>query len=105
MVTEKEFEPNLGSLSTLVSKRNGTVFDNHAYTRDWEANITQEVVNGVTNSFGYDDLYRLTSSTVGGVALSWSYDQVGNRLSQTVGGVTTSYTYNDANRLLTVSDS
>jgi YD repeat-containing protein len=92
-----------GYLTGMDSKRNSTIFDVHNYTRDRESNITQEVVNGTTNSFGYDDLYRLVSSTVGGVSSSWTYDQVGNRLTQVAGGVTTSYTYNAADRLTAVN--
>jgi RHS repeat-associated protein len=82
---------------------NGTVIDNHGYTRDRENNITQVTDNGLNSTYGYDDLYRLVSSNVQGVASTWSYDAVGNRSSQTVGGVTTSYTYNSANRLTAVN--
>jgi hypothetical protein len=65
VTTEWNFDWD-GYLTSLVSKRNGTSFDTHSYTRDRESNITQEVVNGTTNSFGYDNLYRLTSSMVSG---------------------------------------
>jgi RHS repeat-associated protein len=66
--------------------------------------ITQESINGgPANTFGCEDLYRLTSSSVSGVASSWVYDNNGNRTSQTVGGVATNYTPDDANRLIAVN--
>jgi YD repeat-containing protein len=93
-----------GFLNSVISKLNGTPFDSHTYVPDAVGNILQESINGApANTFGYDDLYRLTSSSVGGVASSWVYDNTGNRTSQTVGGVTTSYTPDDANRLIAVN--
>jgi hypothetical protein len=58
----------------VISKLNGTPFDSHTYVPDAVGNILQESINGApANTFGYDDVYRLTSSSVGGVASSWVY--------------------------------
>ncbi len=59
---------------------------------------------GMSASFGYDALDRLTSASGGWGTLSYQYDAVGNRLSSTLNGVTTAYTYDPAtNRLVSTS--
>lgn len=102
VTTERVYDA-AGFLSSVVSKRNGTAFDSHVYTRDAVGNVLQENANGVNSTYVYDDLYRISSATVRGVNYAWTYDSVGNRLSQTAGGVTTTYTYNAANRLTAVN--
>ncbi|NML43486.1 type IV secretion protein Rhs [Ramlibacter sp. G-1-2-2] len=81
-------------------------------TRDAAGRITgySHTNNGnpVTNldqSFGYDNLNRLTSQTLGAISTVYSYDDNGNRTSKTIGG--TSYTNTIAassNRLTQASD-
>jgi len=52
-----------------------------------------------TESYGYDQLDRLTSSTGPWGSLSYTYDSVGNRLSLNRGGSVTSYTYDSVDRI------
>ncbi len=68
--------------------------------------VNQSVVNqsGVTRSFGYDWLQRLTSATnpESGTVQYNSYDGNGNLLSKTdARGVTVTSTYNEMNQVLT----
>jgi len=65
-----------------------------------------EELGGLTHSYGFDDLYRLTSETQTAAdastvhQASYTYDKVGSRTQQTVNGVTTGYTYNANDWLL-----
>jgi len=69
--------------------------------------ITQKVTlaNGqpATNSYGYDNLDRLTSesseTSEGTHQTTWTYDLAGNRLIQSAGGTNTTYTVGLGNRL------
>ncbi|MGA8855844.1 MAG: RHS repeat-associated core domain-containing protein, partial [Candidatus Bathyarchaeia archaeon] len=70
---------------------------NYAY----DANGNPTGVNGGGETYGYDELNRLTSASGPFGTLSYSYDQVGNRLSEVVNGTgTTTYSYGNYNKLL-----
>lgn len=69
---------------------------NYAY----DANGNLLTVNTSEETYGYDDLNRLTAGNGPWGTLSYSYDVVGNRLSQTLNGTGTSYSYGSYNRLL-----
>jgi uncharacterized protein RhaS with RHS repeats len=73
----------------------------HMYELDANDNRT------ATETYGYDELSRLTSVTYkDNVTQSYTFDKVGNRLTKTEGGNTTTYTYNNVNEMLTAgSDS
>ena len=55
--------------------------------------ITDNLDPARSQTFGYDDLYRLTSATGVYGAISYTYDKVGNRLTKTLDGQTGTYTY------------
>ncbi len=69
---------------------------NYAY----DANGNPTSVNSAQETYGYDDVNRLTIASGPFGTLGYSYDQVGNRLSAVVNGTTTSYTYGSYNKLL-----
>jgi RHS repeat-associated protein len=82
---------------------------NLTYGYDTASNITAitDGVNGArSESFGYDQLYRLVSASGAYGYLTWSYDAVGNRTNQSLsggGGFSELYSYaTDSNRLLSV---
>ena len=55
------------------------------------------------NTYGYDDLDRITSAVLASSNFGFSYDAVGNRLSKTTGANSESYTYSStSNRIATV---
>ncbi len=61
---------------------------------------------GLTTTYGYDALDRLTSidySDVGTPDVVYGYDTDGNRTSMTDGTGTTTYTYDEADRLISVT--
>jgi RHS repeat-associated protein len=67
------------------------------YGYDNTGNITgiSDLVNpDKSQSFGYDNIYRLTSATGPYGSIGYAYDEVGNRQSKTTGAGTTNYTYN-----------
>lgn len=68
---------------------------NYAY----DANGNPTSVNSGQETYGYDELNRLTSASGPFGTLSYSYDQVGNRLSEVVNGTGTTYTYGPYNKL------
>jgi RHS repeat-associated protein len=76
---------------------------NASYSHDPVGNITawqDRLQTGHDQSFGYDQLDRLTSAIGAYGTLDYSYDEVGNRLSQTDNSVTERYTYAaDSHRL------
>jgi len=87
-----------GSFDLLYRPANmaaGSV-QNIDYTKDPAGNITaisDNVDPSKNQSFGYDDLYRLTSAAGAYGTIGYTYDKVGNRLTETVNGQTDTYTY------------
>jgi YD repeat-containing protein len=58
------------------------------------------------NTYGYDNLDRLTSAILPSSNFGYSYDAVGNRLSKTIGANTDQYTYSStSNRIETLTPS
>ncbi len=66
----------------------------------YDANGNPTSVNNGQESYGYDDVNRLTTTSGPFGTISYSYDQVGNRLSDVVNGTTTNYSYGSYNKLL-----
>jgi len=57
-----------------------------------------------SNTYGYDNLDRLTNAVLPNVPYAYSYDAVGNRLSKTVGAATDNYSYSGtSNQLAAIS--
>ena len=57
-----------------------------------------------SNSYGYDNLDRLTSALVPSVSYSYGYDGVGNRTSRTAGSSTDTYAYSTtSNRISSIT--
>ncbi len=69
---------------------------NYAY--DPNGNPTS--VNNGQETYGYDDLNRLTSASGPFGSLDYTYDEVGNRLSAVVNGTGTTYSYGSYNKLM-----
>ena len=66
------------------------------FTRNPAGNVTAIADNldaARNQSFGYDDLYRLTSATGAYGTLGYTYDKTGNRLTETANGQTDTYGY------------
>jgi YD repeat-containing protein len=67
-----------------------------SYTLDPIGNvtaITDALDASLSQSFGYDDLYRLTSASGVFGSVGYTYDKVGNRLTRTADGQTDTYQY------------
>jgi YD repeat-containing protein len=59
-----------------------------------------------SNTYGYDNLDRLTSAVTPGTPYSYSYDAVGNRLSRSAGASTDTYAYSaTSNRIASITPS
>lgn len=111
MITTYAYDP-LSRLTevTAVQAATADTIASFVYTLAPAGNrIRIDELGGVSQAYGYDDLYRLDAETVedpaGAVyAKSFGYDPVGNRLFQnhTVGGSTaaTSYGYDERDRML-----
>ena len=79
-------------------------FQDIAYSLDAVGNITgitDQITATASQTFGYDDLYRLTSATGAYGTIGYTYDQVGNRLTRTLDGQTDTYTYEPGTHKLT----
>jgi YD repeat-containing protein len=58
------------------------------------------------NTYGYDNLDRLTSATLATTPYTYAYDSVGNRTSKTSGASTDTYTYSPtSNRIASITPS
>src|SRR5690606_26048147 len=57
-----------------------TTIQEIGYDYDKTSNITErdDVLNSFTETYGYDDLYRLTSANLGGTSKTWAFDEIGN---------------------------
>ncbi|TMC49309.1 MAG: hypothetical protein E6J20_18030, partial [Chloroflexi bacterium] len=74
---------------------------NLAYQWDLNGNLgqRQDLIQNLTEVFGYDNLNRIQNSTLNGVQnLSLAIDATGNITSRTEGGVTYPYTYDPAHK-------
>jgi YD repeat-containing protein len=59
-----------------------------------------------SNTYGYDNLDRLTSAILPSSTFAYSYDSVGNRTTKTVGANTDNYSYSaTSNRIATLTPS
>ncbi len=81
----------------------GSLMD-YTYDFDNVGNIT-DITDGLdaarSQSFGYDDLYRLNSATGIYGSIGYTYDKVGNRQTRTLDGQTDAYTYEPGTHKLT----
>lgn len=76
----------------------------HTYDLDAIGNITDITDNldaARSQTFGYDDLYRLTSATGLYGTIGYTYDKVGNRQTRTLDGQTDTYAYEPGTYKLT----
>jgi RHS repeat-associated protein len=91
---------NADRLTSAVNKKTGPVtLSSFTYTLDAAGNRTQMVDLGGTNSYQYDQLYRLTQVTYPGPTTdTYTYDAAGNRLTKNA----TTNTYDAADQMLTV---
>ena len=85
-------------LTSVVNEGPGGVLSSFTYTLDDVGNRQQVVTPEGTETYNYDDLYRLTGVTYpDSTSESFSYDEVGNRTATVV----LAYTYDDADQMLT----
>ena len=73
-------------------------FRTFAYGYDPAGNVISRTVGGVTDTYSYDTLNRLTDIS-GGLAVHYGYDPVGNRTTMTDSTGTTSYSYDLGDQL------
>jgi RHS repeat-associated protein len=79
------------------------VISSDTNTYDDAGNLLTRNLNGVTTTFGYDDIDQLTSESRTGYSASYTYDANGNRTSKTLGGVTDTYIVDDADKLTSIT--
>jgi RHS repeat-associated protein len=73
----------------------------YAYNANDEiAGISNGIDPNLSQTYGYDDLSRLTSQILPGNTMSLSYDSVGNRTGRSDNGVATTYGYPATNHRL-----
>ena len=103
MVTYYSYTP-IGQLET---KSLGSQFDKSPiaslkYFYATDGSITAREVNGVKQSYKYDQLGQLTAvlNAAGGKVEQYTYDPVGNILKKDIDGKVTTYTYDESNQLV-----
>lgn len=89
-------------LDHVVSSTTIASFD---YTFDDVGNRETRVTAAGTESYLYDELYRLTNVEYpDNDEVSYTYDATGNRTTKTHGSVTTTYTFDSADQLTNAGD-
>jgi len=84
----------------VAATKGGTTLASFGYTLD-DAGLRTAVASlAGTESYGYDNLYRLTGVTYpDATTQAYTYDPVGNRQTKVQGGTTTTYGYDTADRM------
>jgi len=96
---------NASRVTDLDHVKSGTTIAGFDYTFDDVGNRETRVTAAGTESYLYDELYRLASVTYPGAdTVSYTYDATGNRLTKTRGTASTPYTYDNADQLLNAGD-
>ena len=109
--TNRSYDAVTGWINYIQSGPGGGAgAQNQSYLYDPVGNLTQRQNNalGLTESFYYDDLYRLTSSQLNGTTnLTVGYDATGNITSKSDVAAGATWTYDSArkHRLLQAGDS
>ncbi len=96
VVTNRTFDAVTGWMSSTTSGKGDTHLQNNSYLYDEVGNVIQrENINAVlTESFHYDDVYRLHDSQLNAVTnLALSYDATGNITQRTDVANNTLWTY------------
>ena len=84
------------NIKSLISKKaDGKILESYSYTYDNNGNQLSKIENGVTTTYDYDELNRLTKEN----KTSYTYDNAGNRMSKSDGTESVSYSYDQRNRL------
>jgi RHS repeat-associated protein len=92
-------------VSHLDHATTGGTIASFDYTFDKLGNRKTKVTPTGTESYLYDELYRITNVTYPNTATaSYTYDATGNRLSKTDGSIATNYSYDVADQLLNAGD-
>lgn len=92
-------------VTDLDHVKSGTTIAGFDYTFDDVGNRETRVTSSGTESYLYDELYRLTSVTYpGSDTVSYTYDATGNRLMKTRGAFVTEYTYDNVDQLTNAGD-
>jgi RHS repeat-associated protein len=75
------------------------------YTFDDVGNRLTRTTGAGTETYTYDELYRLTNvAYANGRSTAYTYDATGNRLARTMDGQLTSHTYDNADQLTNAGD-
>lgn len=92
-------------VSSLDHMNGATTIASFDYTFDKLGDRKTKVTPTGTESYLYDELYRITNVTYPNSATaSYTYDATGNRLTKTDGSITTNYAYDVADQLLNAGD-
>jgi len=95
---------NANRLTGISHVKGGTTLASATYTVDAVGNRSDRTDLAGTQTYSYDNLYRLTSVTYPGpTTTTYSYDAFGNRTQKVDSSGTTSYAYDDADRLTSVT--
>jgi RHS repeat-associated protein len=103
-VTSAYSYDNANELLSVMHSKGGSTIASASYTLDAVGNRTQKTTPAGTETYSYDNLYRLTQATAPSSGTTgYSYDQVGNRLTMTTSAGTTNYAYDAGDQLTSVT--
>jgi RHS repeat-associated protein len=100
VVNTREFHAGTGRLSIARAGAGNSVLNlSHVFDDAGQLAIRVDSTTGVSATYGYDSLGRLTEETraAGGACcrtIAWAYDAIGNMNSRTEDGLTNTYHYN-----------
>ena len=97
-ITATSLYDDLNRLTSLTHQpQSGNAITTHGYTHD-QAGNRKTKTGTISESYRYDDIYRLTQATTPRGTENYGYDDTGNRLTGP-GPKDTGYQYNDGNQI------
>ncbi len=96
-----------GNLLSITHRDDaGNLIGRYSYTYDATGRRVGAIESGVTITYTYDALYRLTQATASdGDVYQYAYDAAGNRTGKVEPGVNETATYDAANQLISLNPS
>ena len=93
VITRQTYTPQTGLIESITSSKLSSLIQDNTYQFDTLGNLKQrdDLIQGITETFDYDGLNRLTQSAIGASIKAFTYDAIGNIKTKT--GISGTYQY------------
>lgn len=100
---EVSYDARSRPIAIVLKNASTAVLRSHVYSYDSASNIISQAVDGLTTTFGYDNLNQLLSEAKPGFSCAYTYDASGNRLSRNLNGMLEAYNVDSADKLVSIT--